>query len=417
MAKMIKKLLPDPDLEALIKRLNKAAENVPAIETTDGMDSSPDGLDSAPHLATTRWQLPAAEDEGRQWVTRLLATSRKAMASDLFLVSGTTPVIRVNGRLEPLGEQALSAQALAMLCAALVPIFRRRPLLETGTLDYAFNWPELGRFRMNVHRQRDCWSAAIRLFPEAVPELDALGLPESLGRFADLDHGLVLITGPTGSGKWTTLAALVREILTRRRVHLITIEDPTEFEHAHGDSVVEHIELGQDTPSFAQALRAALRQDPDVILIGEMRDPESISIAITAAETGHLVLSTLHTGDAPQTIHRIIDSYPPDQISTVRVQLSISLAGIISQQLLPRSDQRGRVPAVEILMATPAVRNLIRQGKIEMIRSQITLEQKAGMLDLDRSLAQLTRDGIVDESEAFLRARIPSEFQKLLGRG
>jgi twitching motility protein PilT len=311
----------------------------------------------------------------------------------------------------------LSAEDVQLLLSQILSAEQQEVYEDKLELDFSVGIPGMARFRVNVFHQRGTSAAVLRKIPVEVPHLDDLGFPDIVRELCSRPRGLVLVTGPTGSGKSTTLAALVREILTRRRVHLITIEDPTEFEHAHGDSVVEHIELGQDTPSFAQALRAALRQDPDVILIGEMRDPESISIAITAAETGHLVLSTLHTGDAPQTIHRIIDSYPPDQISTVRVQLSISLAGIISQQLLPRSDHRGRVPAVELLMATPAVRNLIRQGKIEMIRSQITLEQKAGMLDLDRSLAQLTRDGIVDESEAFLRARIPSEFQKLLGRG
>jgi len=220
----------------------------------------------------------------------------------------------------------------------------------------------------------------------------------------------VLVTGPTGCGKSTTLAALLRRILSRRRVHLVTIEDPVEYEHAHEDSLVEHIEIGRDVPSFAHALRSVLRQDPDVVLIGEMRDPESMAIAISAGETGHLVLSTLHTGDAPQTIHRILDSFPANQMEAVRAQLSVSLAGIISQQLLPRIDEPGRVPAVEVLMATPAVRNLIRQGKIEQLRSQITLGRAMGMLELDRALSDLVRRGLVDEREARVRARIPNEF-------
>jgi twitching motility protein PilT len=229
-----------------------------------------------------------------------------------------------------------------------------------------------------------------------------------------LEHGLVLVTGPTGSGKTTTLAALVRRILDRRTVHLITIEDPVEYEHEHRDSLVEHIELGRDVNDFAQALRSALRQDPDVLLIGEMRDPESIAIAITAAETGHLVLSTLHTGDAPQTVHRILDSYPPARQDGIRVQLSVSLAGVISQQLLPRADGKGRVPAVEVLIATPAVRNLIRQGKTALLRSQLTLERGAGMLELDRSLARLARQGLLDPERARLLARVPTEFDALL---
>jgi twitching motility protein PilT len=262
-----------------------------------------------------------------------------------------------------------------------------------------------------VHRQRDHWSAAIRLFPESAPDIGTLNLPPALSRFSALQAGLVLVTGPTGCGKSTTLAAMIRDILSRRRIHLVTIEDPVEYEHAHEGSIVEHVEIGRDAACFRDALHAALRQDPDVILIGEMRDLDSISIAITAGETGHLVLSTLHTGDAPQTIHRILDSYPPSQIDTVRAQLSVSLAGVVSQQLLPRADGKGRVPAVEILAVTPAVRNLIRRGKIQHIRAQFALERHAGMLDLDESLTRLVREEMVELEEARSRARIPETFQ------
>ena len=267
-----------------------------------------------------------------------------------------------------------------------------------------------------MHRERGHWAASVRLFSDKVPDLKSLHLPEDLGRFIEIEHGLVLVTGPTGSGKSTTLAALVRRLLGFRSVHLITIEDPVEYVHEHSGSLVEHIEISRDAPSFGAALRAALRQDPDVLLIGEMRDAESISIAISAAETGHLVLSTLHTGDAPQTIHRILDSYPANQIDTVRAQLSVSLAGIVSQQLLPRRDGKGRVPAVEILVATPGVRNLIRRGKVEQLRSQITLEHAEGMRGLDESLARLVGEGLVDEAEARFRARVPDEFKAHLAR-
>ncbi len=344
----------------------------------------------------------------------MLGGARSSHASDLLLVAGAPPCARVNGKLEALGDKKLSAQATAMLAAALVPENRRRTLEDEGSADFSISRKGLGRFRCNVHRERDRWGASIRLFPSNAPELKSLHLPSAIAGFAELEHGLVLVTGPTGCGKSTTLAALVRHILGRRRVHLITIEDPVEYEHDHGDSVVEHIEIGRDAVSCSQALRAALRQDPDVILVGEMRDPETIDIAITAAETGHLVLSTLHTGDAPQTIHRILDSYPANQQDAVRVQLSVSLAGVVSQQLLARSDVAGRVPAVEVLVATPAVRNLIRQGKIELIRSQLTLEQSAGMLSLDTSLARLASSGQVDLAEARNRARIPTEFEQRL---
>jgi twitching motility protein PilT len=283
-----------------------------------------------------------------------------------------------------------------------------------GAVDFSLTLAGLGRFRCNVHRERSTWSAAIRLFPRELPEIEKLNLPEGVGRFAEMHHGLVLVTGPTGSGKSTTLAAILKRALARRRVHVITIEDPVEYEHPHGGSVVEHIEIGRDAPTFVKALRAALRQDPDILLVGEMRDRESISIAITAAETGHLVLSTLHTGDAPQTINRILDSYPAGQIEAVRTQLSISLAGIVSQRLLPRKDGAGRVPAVELVFASDAIRNLVRRGKIEQIGTQITLEQNAGMISLDQSLAELVRRGLVDLREARSRARAPNELELLL---
>jgi twitching motility protein PilT len=408
---MVKKLYSDPELDGLIRKLNEAARSRAEAEGEEAPAQEAEPAPPASPLAAPRWALPEAAEDGLEWLHRLLARARKALASDLHLVMGAPPVARINGRLEPLGEKGLTVGETKLLCAALVPDARRERLGSHGSVDFSFRHPELGRFRCNVHRQRDGWSAAVRLFPDATPDLESLNLPPALGRFADLQYGLVLVTGPTGCGKSTTLAALIRRILAKRRVHLVTIEDPVEYEHEHADSLVEHIEIERDALSFKDALRAALRQDPDVILIGEMRDLDSISIAITAAETGHLILSTLHTGDAAQTIHRIVDSYPANQIETVRTQLSISLGGIISQQLLPRRDGRGRVPAVEILAATPAVRNLIRRGKIEQIRGQLTLERSAGMLDLDASLLRLVREGLVDPAEARARARVPEEFR------
>ena len=406
-------MLPDPDLEALIHQLNSAAQTAPDPAVDDpaaARDRGPGPQAAAP----ARWSLPAADDEGRGRLAGLLAAARTSHASDLLLVSGTRPMARVHGSLLPLAEQPLSPPEAALLCAVLVPDSHRAQLGSNGAVDFAMSRTGLGRFRCNVHRMRGQWSAAVRLLPDRVPDLKSLHLPESLGRFTELEYGLVLITGPTGSGKSTTLAAMLRRILASRRAHIITIEDPVEYTHPHGDCVVEHIEIGRDALSFAGALRSALRQDPDVLLIGEMRDPESISIAITAAETGHLVLSTLHTGDGPQTIHRILDSYPAGQTDQVRVQLSVSLAGVVSQQLLPRRDGQGRVPAVEIMVATHAVRNLIRQGKIAHLRSQLTLEKPSGMLSLDSSLARLVREGLVDLEVARPRARLPDEFDHLL---
>lgn len=411
---MTKRLLPDPDLEALIRRLNSSAETA----QTEGLSEVPDAA-GEPAAPTTdarfpRWSLPKPTDEGRERLWRLLVVARDAQASDLMLVAGRPPVVRVDGQLTAVGEEPLDPGGTGLLCGALVPDTRRDAIEASGAVDFAFTSSGVGRFRCNVHREQNRWSAAIRLLPEKAPNLGELHLPGALARFAELEYGLVLVTGPTGSGKSTTLAALMKCILARRRVHVITVEDPVEYSHPHGESVVEHIEIGRDAASFADALRAALRQDPDVLLVGEMRDSESISTAITAAETGHLVLSTLHTGDGPQTVHRILDSYPAVQMETVRVQLSVSLAGVISQQLLPRTDGRGRVPAVEVMMATHAVRNLIRRGKIAHLRSQIMLEKSAGMLDLDQNLAELVREGLVSREVARPRARVPEEFDRLL---
>jgi twitching motility protein PilT len=412
---MTQRLHPDDELEGLVRKLNAAA----AAQTEDESEASPPGAPAPwarPEPVRT-WSLPPSDPAAEAWLERLLVLARERYATDLLLVCGAPPVLRIHGALVPLDDVALEESATAKLCAALVPPERRAAVEGQGSVDFSIRASAgPGRFRCNVHRERGRWSAAIRVFPVALPDLESLHLPPSLVRFAELQYGLVLLTGPTGSGKSTTIAALLRRVLARRRVHLVTIEDPVEYEHEHDGSVVEHVEIGRDATSFAQALRASLRQNPDVLLIGEMRDPESIGIAITAAETGHLVLSTLHTGDAPQTIHRIVDSYPAEQIETVRSQLSISLAGIVSQELLPRADGRGRVPAVEILVATPAVRNLVRRGRIEQIRSQLTLEQNVGMLDLDQSLARLVLDGLVDPAEARARARVPEEFERAIRR-
>lgn len=411
---MKKPLRQDPELQELIRKLNAAARTEPAgaaEEAGAGREQPPAHPGPAP--GNVRWTLPAADDEDEDWLRHLLGESHRSRASDLLLVVDSPPVMRIDGRLRALGERPLTGAAIGRLSACLVPAAGRANLQQDGALDFTVTRAGLGRFRCNVHREREHWAAAIRLLPAVAPKLEELGLPVELARFAELERGLLLVTGPTGSGKSTTLAALARRILEHRQVHLITIEDPVEYEQAHRGSVVEHIEIGRDTTSFASALRAALRQDPDVLLIGEMRDLESISIAITAAETGHLVISTLHTGDAPQTINRILDSYPANQVAAVRTQLSISLAGVISQQLLPRRDGKGRVPAAEILIATHAVRNLIRQGKIEMLRSQQVLERSSGMLTLEQSLAALAHSGAVDPAEARSRARVPTEFDSL----
>jgi twitching motility protein PilT len=411
---MTRRLDSDPDLDGLIRQLNDSARA--------GDDDDPDeraepdeGSENEP-AATGRieWRLPPADSGARDRLRQLLASCREIHSTDLALVSGAPPAARIDGDLRPLRSEPLSVAESAALCAALVPPERRSALADRGAVDFSLTFKGLGRFRCNVHRERASWSAAVRLFPTERPDLQDLNLPEKLDRFADMHHGLVLVTGPAGSGKSTTLAAILKRILARRSVHVITIEDPVEYEHPHGRSVVEHIEIGRDAPSFIQALRSALRQDPDVLLIGEMRDRDSISIAITAAETGHLVLSTLHTGDALQTINRILDSYPAEQIETVRTQLSVSLAGIVSQRLLPRKDGAGRIPAVELVFVSDGIRNLVRRGKIEQIRTQIGLEQGSGTISLDQSLVELVRRGLVHRDEARRRARALNEFDALL---
>jgi len=412
---MTKRLSPDPDLEALVQQINtRAAERT---ETVSDDEAEAAQIHEPGDPRARRWPLPEPTADGFRFLERLLRKARDAYASDLLLVSGTVPVLRRNGKLHATGEDPLDPEQTEALCAALVPDSRREDVERRGTSDFSLRNGEAGVLRCNVHRERGYWAAAVRLLPEHAPNLDTLNLPPILKRLGALEHGLILVTGPTGSGKSTTVAAIVRQIIETRRTHLITIEDPVEYEHVHRDSVVEHIEIGRDVESFHSALRSVIRQDPDVLLIGEMRDVESMSIAITAAETGHLVLATLHTGDSAQTIHRILDSYPGIQRDGVRAQLSASLAAIVSQQLIPRADGDGRVPAVEVLAATPAVRNLIRNGRMEQLRSQLVLEQEAGMLDLDLSLVNLVQAKLITLEDARFRARSPETFQNYLSGG
>jgi len=272
-------------------------------------------------------------------------------------------------------------------------------LRERGEIDLAYSLPGVSRFRVNVFHQRGSVGAAIRLIPRNIPDLERLGLPPVVAELAERQHGLVLVTGPTGSGKSTTLAAMVDRINRERSCHIITLEDPIEYLHQHRRSIVNQREVGADTRSFASALRAALRQDPDVILVGEMRDLETIATAITAAETGHLVLATLHTSSAVQSIDRIIDVFPSHQQGQVRIQLADTLEGVITQQLWLRADRTGRVAAVEVLAATPAVKNLIREGKTHQIISSIQTGGRYGMQTMEMALRQLVARGIIADSE------------------
>jgi twitching motility protein PilT len=267
---------------------------------------------------------------------------------------------------------------------------------------------------VNLHRQRGQLAASIRSLPLDIPNLAGLNLPAVLGELMRPSRGLVLFCGPTGSGKSTTLAALVEEINRTRTSHVITIEDPVEYEHRSNKSIIEHVEIGRDARSFPEALRAALRQDPDVILVGEMRDLETVATALTAAETGHLVLSTLHTNDAAQAVHRIVDVFPPNQQGQIRHQLALALNAIVVQQLVPRSDGRGRMPAVEVLQATYPVRHHIRNDHTQKLYNELTLGKRYGMISMEDSLAQLVREGKIDIEEARMRASHPDELNALL---
>ncbi|MCG0278421.1 MAG: type IV pilus twitching motility protein PilT [Thermanaeromonas sp.] len=316
-------------------------------------------------------------------------------ASDVHLTVGLPPVFRRIGRLEPQKQWPVLTGAVSEALAKQILGPRWEEFENRKELDLAYSLPGIGRFRVNVFYQRGSVGAAIRLVNTVVPTLEELGLPPVVGELADHAHGLVLVTGPTGSGKSTTLAAMIDRINERRSCHIITLEDPIEYLHQHKKSIVNQREIGSDSPSFASALRAALRQDPDVILVGEMRDLETMATAITAAETGHLVLTTLHTSSAVQSIDRIIDVFPPHQQPQIRIQLAETLVGVITQQLLPRADGQGRVVAAEILVATPAVRNLIREGKTHQIISVMQTGGRFGMQTMEMALRNLAARGII----------------------
>ena len=337
-------------------------------------------------------------------------------ASDLHLTAGAHPTVRVRGRLSPLEDypQLSSADTREIVYSILTGDQRQR--LETNwQLDFAYSIPGHARFRVNAYSQRGAIGAAFRLIPFGLTSIDDLGLPATVHEFTKKPRGFVLVTGPTGSGKSTSLAAMIDSINETREEHIMTIEDPIEFLHGHKKCLVNQRELGADAQSFSLALTAALRQDPDVILVGEMRDLETISTALTAAETGHLVFATLHTQDTAQTIDRIIDVFPAHQQGQVRVQLSVALQGIMTQQLLPTADGSGRCVATEVLVPTPAVRNLIREGKTHQIYSVLQTGSSVGMQTMDTSLAQLVRAGKITQKLAEARSSTPEELRRLLG--
>jgi twitching motility protein PilT len=356
--------------------------------------------------------MPAANS-----IDELLEHVVERNASDLHVTTGTPPAVRVRGELERLpGFDALTADETQQLLYRILSSEQQKLLELNRQLDFSYSLPGLARFRVNVYFQRESIGAAFRLIPTELKTLEELGIPASLHALAEKPRGLVLVTGPTGSGKSTTLAALIDEINRNRSEHILTIEDPIEFLHRHKRCIVNQREIGPDATSFADALRAALRQDPDVILVGEMRDLETIATALTAAETGHLVFGTLHTQSAPSTIDRIIDVFPAEQQEQVRIQIANSLQGVVTQALLPTADKTGRVPALEILLPDDAVRNLIRQGKVEQIYSVMQTNTSRGMQTMEQSLADLILRRIVEFEFALSRSSRPSQLIGLLER-
>ena len=335
-------------------------------------------------------------------------------ASDLHICTGIPPVIRIHGDLAYLNEPALTPEDCEMISKKCMREDHWETLVTKGQVDLAYSISGSGRFRINVFRQRSTLAVAARVIPTEIPKIETLGLPEAVNTLAGLQRGLVLVTGPTGSGKSTSLAAMIDLINSRRRCHIVTIEDPIEFLHKHNRSVINQRELGQDTNSYGDAMRAVLREDPDVILIGEMRDQETIATALTAAETGHLVFSTLHTVGTAKTIDRIIDVFPPHQQSQVRSQLSTVLQGIVSQQLIRKKSGKGRVVATEVMVMTTAISNLIRESRIPQINTSIQTGLQFGMHSMDSCIAELYRDQIIDYNSAFQYAIDQDNLKKLI---
>lgn len=329
-------------------------------------------------------------------INELLKKVMKLGASDLHITVAIRPTVRVHGDLVELEDYPkLTPEDTDHLCNQILTDHHREVFLKQGEVDLSYTYTGLARFRVNVYKQRNSMAMALRAIPTEIPTLEQLRLPDILHTLANKRRGIILVTGPTGSGKSTSLAAMINYINKSRKEHIITLEDPIEYLHRHNLSMINQREIGADSKSFANSLRAALRQDPDVILVGEMRDLETISTALTAAETGHLVLATLHTVGAAKTIDRIIDVFPPYQQDQVKVQLAGVIEGIVSQQLIQTANKKGRVPALEIMIATPAIRNLIREGKTHQIQSSIQTGANLGMETMDKSLVNLYNDGLI----------------------
>lgn len=348
-------------------------------------------------------------------IDEIIKYATKVKATDIHVIVGSKPVVRVKKSLEDIpGSEEVTPEVSEKMVNSLLDEKNKEILKKVGQVDFAFSKDGFGRFRANVFKQKGNYSIALRAIPLSIPNFDDLKLPQVVKSFSKNHSGLVLVTGATGSGKSTTLASLLKLINETRKCHIITIEDPIEYVHNHISSKVNQREVGEDTDSFAGALRAALREDPDVILVGEMRDPETVSIALTAAETGHLVFSTLHTVGASKTVDRIIDVFPAEKQNQIRSQLATVLNGVISQQLIPKADGSGIIAACEIMIATPAIRNLIREGKQHQINSIIQTSAELGMQSLDSVLAQYFLNGTITKEEALARVKDEQGFLSLV---
>ena len=346
---------------------------------------------------------------------QLLHTAAGRGASDVLLIAGAPAMLRVTGNLTPGAGAVLEADDVRSLVLPLLEPAQLEELQKRKSVDLSFVRENLGRFRVNIHHQRGTLAASIRLLPSRIPSLESLHLPLSLAKLAERRQGLVLVTGPTGCGKSSTLAALIDIVNTKRAAHVVTIEDPVEYQHANRSAIIEQIEVGRDTPDFAVTLRSIMRQTPDVILVGEMRDAETIATALTAAETGHLVFSTLHTNDAIQSMSRILDSVPAGNQPQIRQQLSLAMAAVVAQQLVPGVEGVNRWPAVEIMIATDAVRALIRKGDDHQLRSQISVGRADGMTTMEQSLADLVRTGRITQETAYAHGYRTDDLQRYLG--
>lgn len=347
----------------------------------------------------------------------ILHVAYEAGASDIHLTVGIPPTMRLNGHLVKMDYPILRPEDTLELCLDVLNPVQREKFEERGEYDLSVAFAGIGRYRVNVFKQRGAIALALRTITDEIPDPEKLGVPKSIVDLYQRKRGLVLVTGPTGSGKSTTLASIINKVNENRDAHIITLEEPIEYAHHHKMSMVNQREIGQDVDSFAGSLRAALREDPDVILVGEMRDFETINAAVTAAETGHLVFSTLHTTGAAETIDRIIDVYPPHSQGQIRSQLANSVVGIISQTLVPTADGKGRCAALEILAATDAIRSMIREGKIFQVPTAIATGKKNGMFTLDQDLARLVNMGKITKEVALTRCQDPNEFKRYLSVG